>query len=253
MEVKIIPAIICLLIFGLFAAPILTHILNVGNIVGMLISGILTLIFIFWKPFRKLVSAIWDKPVGKVFICIFSAIVCICIVLSVIISVLMAREIHDPPKDENTTLIVLGCKVKNGRPCLMLKRRLDAAYDYLSQHDSVNVIVSGGKGDDEAISEAQCMMEYLTEMGISRERIFMEDKSVNTVENLKFSKKIAENEGLPQQFTLVTDGFHQYRAEMLAEKIDMHPNNISGYTSWYIVPTYWVREWLGIAYYKVFG
>ena len=46
MEVKIIPAIICLLMFGLFAAPILTHILNVGNIAGMLISGILTLIFI---------------------------------------------------------------------------------------------------------------------------------------------------------------------------------------------------------------
>ena len=253
MEVKIIPALICLLVFGLFAAPIMTNILNIGNAAGMFISGILTFIFIFWKQFRSFVSAVWDKPVGKVFISIFSLIVCVCIVLAVIMSVLMAREIHDPPKDKNTTLIVLGCKVKDGRPCLMLQRRLDAAYDYLSQHESVKVIVSGGKGDDEAISEAQCMMEYLTENGISPERIFMEDKSVNTLENLKFSKEIAETEGLPQQFTLVTDGFHQYRAEMLAEKIDMHPNNISGYTSWYIVPTYWVREWLGIAFYKVFG
>ncbi|MGB4091299.1 MAG: YdcF family protein, partial [Ruminococcus flavefaciens] len=63
----------------------------------------------------------------------------------------------------------------------------------------------------------------------------------------------AEN-GLPQKVTLVTDGFHQLRAEMLAEKTGISsPYNISGYTSWYIVPTYWVREWFGIVFYKLFG
>ena len=133
-----------------------------------------------------------------------------------------------------------------------MKRRLDCAYEYLSEHENVSVIVSGGQGSDEIISEAQCMKEYLTESGISPERIFMEDKSTNTEENLKFSQEIITGAGLPEKITLVTDSFHQCRAEMLAENIGIKPYNISGYTSWYIVPTYWVREWFGIAYYFIF-
>ena len=81
----------------------------------------------------------------------------------------------------------------------------------------------------------------------------MEDKSVNTEENLRFSKKIIADNGLPETVTLITDGFHQLRAEMIAEKQGISAYNISGYTSWYIVPTYWVREWFGVVHYKLFG
>ncbi len=253
MEVKIIPALLSAVLFVLFFIPITMGILNAGNGIGMLVSLTFTVVFIFWKPFKSLLSNVWNKPFGKVILILISVIMCVCIVFAVVISIFMARQIHDPPKNDSTTLIILGCKVKDGRPSLMLKRRLDAAYDYLSQHENVCVVVSGGKGDDEAVSEAQCMKEYLAELGISPERVFMEDKSVNTVQNLKFSKEVAEKNGLPMQFTLVTDGFHQFRAEMLAKKIGIHPNNISGYTSWYLLPAYWVREWLGIAYYWLFG
>ena len=175
------------------------------------------------------------------------------VVLAVVISVFMLRAADDPPKDENTTVVVLGCKVKDGRPSLMLGRRLEAAYKYLSEHDSVCAVVSGGQGKDEAMSEAQCMRDWLVGRGIAPERIFMEDKSVNTEENLRFSKKIIADNGLPETVTLITDGFHQLRAEMIAEKQGISAYNISGYTSWYIVPTYWVREWFGVVHYKLFG
>lgn len=253
MEVKIIPALLSAVLLVIFISPVFMGIFNIGNAVGIIVSGSLTGMFVFWKPFTEFVKQLWNKPAGKIFLCIFTAIVSICIVIAVIISIFMIRAVNDPPEDENTTVVVLGCKVKDGRPSLMLKRRLDGAYKYLSEHESVKVVVSGGQGSDEAISEALCMRDYLVEKGISPERIFMEDKSTNTSENLEFSKKIINSEGLPEKVTLVTDGFHQCRAEMLAKKLDIDPYNISGYTSWYIVPVYWVREWFGIAYYYIFG
>lgn len=253
MDIKIIPALISLALFVLFACPVPMGIITAGNGVGMFVSAVLTVVFVFWKQFGRLISSLWEKTAGKVLICTSSALICFSIILAVILSVSMIKQINDPPPDDNTTLVVLGCKVKDGRPSLMLGRRLDAAYEYLSEHESVNVVVSGGKGDDELISEAECMKQYLTSKGIAEERIFMEDKSTTTQENLLFSKSIIENSKLPSTITLVTDGFHQKRAEMLAEKIGIHPYNISGYTSWYIIPTYWVREWIGIVYYKLFG
>ena len=253
MDVKIIPLIISLILLFIFITPIPMGIFNIGNAVGIIISVIMTGIFIFWKPFMEFLKNLWDTSIGKIFISAITLILSICIVLAVVISIFMIKSANDPPPDENTTLVVLGCKVKNGRPSLMLKRRLDCAYEYLSEHNTVNVVVSGGQGSDEVMSEAQCMKEYLIDMGISSERIFMEDKSTSTEENLKFSQEIISHKGLSEKITLVTDAFHQCRAEMLAKNIGINPYNISGYTSWYIVPVYWVREWFGIAYYAVFG
>ena len=157
----------------------------------------------------------------------------------------------DRPKNTDTTVVVLGCKVKNGAPSLMLGRRLNAAYEYLTEEPDVKVIVSGGKGDDEIISEAQCMRDYLVDRGIAPERIYMEDKSTDTDENLRFSQDIIRREGLPEHITIVTDGFHQLRSDMKAEKLGMRAYNISAHTPWWLVPTYWVREWFGIIYYII--
>ena len=254
MAVRIIAVLLSMMVFWLFVIPVPMGIINAGNITGMLVSVILMFVFIFWGRFSRFVSSLWEKPAGKIFVSVTSLFIAAGIVLAVVMSVCMAREMNDPPKNDNTTIVVLGCKVKNGRPSLMLARRLDAAYKYLSEHETVCAVVSGGQGSDEAISEAECMKIYLTENGIAPERIFMEDKSTTTKENLAFSKKLIAENGLPQKVTLVTDGFHQLRAEMLAEKegIDS-PYNISGYTAFNVTPTYWVREWFGIVYYKLFG
>ncbi|MDE5584350.1 MAG: YdcF family protein [Ruminococcus sp.] len=254
MEVKIIPAVMSFAVFLLFFLPMPMGILNIGNFFGMAVSGILTVIFIFFGRFKSLVSALWKYPTGRAGLCVLSVLTAVFFAYAVIISVCMAREITDTPKNENTTVIVLGCKVKDGRPSLMLKRRLEKAYEYLSEHKGVKAIVSGGQGSDEMISEAQCMRDWLVEKGISEERILMEDSSSSTEENLKFSREIIKSRNLPTEITLITDGFHQYRAELIAVRTGFDRENIknlSGYTSWYITPTYWLRELFGIAYYKI--
>lgn len=253
MEAKFIPAALCFGLFMLFAIPVLKGIVNLGNGAGMAVTAVLTAAFLLWGRFTAFLGKSWARPVGRIVISLVGIITAVSLVLAVVISVFMLREANDPPKDENTTVVVLGCKVKDGRPSLMLGRRLEAAYTYLSEHEGVCAVVSGGQGKDESISEAQCMRDWLVERGIAPERIFMEDKSVNTEENLRFSQKIIAEKGLPETVTLITDGFHQLRAEMIAENLDISAYNISGKTPWYLLPTYWVREWFGVVHYKLFG
>lgn len=253
MDVKIIPAALCICAFIIFALPVSVGILNLGNGFGMGLFGLLAVIFLFWGRFSALMGKIWEKPVGRIVLSAAVLFIASGIILAAVISTFMVRAANDYPPDENTTVVVLGCKVKDGAPSLMLRRRLEAAYGYLSEHEGVCVVVSGGQGADEAVSEAECMKEWLVSNGIAPERIYMEDRSVNTEENLRLSKAVIDENGLPRKMTLVTDGFHQLRAEMIAEKQGSEAYNISGHTSWYLIPTYGVREWFGVAYYKIFG
>lgn len=244
-----IPSLISLCTLIWFLIPFTRGIVNIGNCTGTAVSGVLLLIFVFFKTFSGVVRRLWGTSVGKVLISAVSSVSVICILFAVSISIFMIRAMNDRPNSENTTLIVLGCQVKNGKPSHMLKSRLDAAYEYLSEHDSVNVVVSGGQGDDELISEAQCMKEYLLSRGMDAGRIYMEDRSTNTEENLRFSMDLIKQCGLNQNITIVTDGFHQLRADLIAKSLGIDASNISASTRWYLLPTYWVREWYGNLYY----
>jgi len=251
--VRVVPALISLCMLIWFAIPFTRGIVNIGNISGVAVSGACLVIFIMFRPFTALVKRMWENPAGKIIVSAVTALSIVCVLAALIISIFMVRTMNDRPKNDRTTLVVLGCQVKNGKPSRMLKSRLDTAYEYLSEHDTVNVVVSGGQGDDELISEAQCMRDYLVEKGISSERIFMEDKSANTEENLRFSLELIEKNGLCSDITIVTDGFHQLRAELIAKKLGVGPNNIPAATRWYLFPTYWVREWFGNVYFIITG
>ena len=136
----------------------------------------------------------------------------------------------------------------------MLSRRIQAAYQALQQYPEMICVVSGGQGSNEDISEAQCMANELIRLGIASERIRIEDQSVSTSENLRFSKTILDEEGFSGEFLLATDSFHQLRAQILAGQESL-PDccAVTPYTSWYLVPTYWVREWFGLTHAFVFG
>ncbi|KYG91967.1 vancomycin resistance protein [[Bacillus] sp. KCTC 13219] len=120
----------------------------------------------------------------------------------------------------NDFLIILGAKVRpTGEPSLSLQYRLEAANDYLQKHPHVQVIVSGGQGDDEPATEASIMADYLISHGISAERILLEEDSTSTYENLLFSKEL-----LPEDITTITivsNDYHLQRAKFLAEIIGL--------------------------------
>ena len=112
-------------------------------------------------------------------------------------------------------LIVLGAQMRDSGPSKALALRLDTAVTYLEENEATLVVVSGGKGSNEPVSEAQGMFDYLVAKGIAPERIVMEDKSTNTKENLEFSQKL-----IPEAASvgIVTNNFHVYRGTRLAVK-----------------------------------
>lgn len=214
-------------LFFLFFAPLFLRIFNAGNLFGMAVSAICFLLTLFHRPFGQLLFRIWGNLCGKCVLSILALLLTAGIAFAGFCSVKMVQYYQNPPQTP-CTVVVLGCKVKGTVPSLMLQRRLEAAKGYLQQYPEVSCIVSGGKGTGEDISEAQAMKTYLTAAGIAADRILMEDRSTDTHENLLFSKQILEQQGLPNRITILTDGFHQYRAHRMATELGLESRSVSG-------------------------
>lgn len=142
-------------------------------------------------------------------------------------------------------IIVLGAKVnKNQVPSKPLYWRIDAAEKYLNNNPDTIAILSGGKGSDEPISEAQCMFNELTKRGISPDRLIMEEESKDTNENIRNSLKLMPDKAT---FGVLSNNFHVYRAVRISEKIS--GKNVSGIASDYkdaLLIHYMAREAVGI-------
>ena len=124
-------------------------------------------------------------------------------------------SIHRTAPDDLPYVIVLGAKVKGDRPSRALRKRLETALSYAEQNPSSILILSGGQGPDEKVSEAQCMKEWLLQNGFPAERMILEDASTDTRENLIFSDEKSGCKTGP--VGIVTNDFHVYRALRLAE------------------------------------
>ena len=111
-------------------------------------------------------------------------------------------------------LIVLGAQVREDGPSAVLKYRLDAAAQYLLENDSTLCIVTGAKGASEPFSEGQGMKDYLVKAGISKDRIIVEDRALNTVQNIQYSKALMSSPDAPT--AIVTNNFHVTRGLALA-------------------------------------
>ena len=111
-------------------------------------------------------------------------------------------------------LIVLGAQVREDGPSAVLKYRLDAAAQYLQENNSTICIVTGGKGAAEPFPEGQGMKDYLVKAGIPEERIIVEDRALNTVQNIQYSMALMSSPNAPT--AIVTNNFHVTRGLALA-------------------------------------
>lgn len=236
-----------------FLLPMPLGIVNIGNLAGLAASICLAAMGIWLKPFLALIQKLWRWKLGKSSLLVVGSILAAGLLLCLVLSVLMTVSANRKPEQQPAAIIVLGCKVNGTQPSLMLKERLEAACAYLQEHPDVLVVVSGGQGPNEGISEAACMAQYLIEHGIDERRIYQEDQSTSTSENLRFSKTMLVENGISGDIMLGTDAFHQYRAQYLAKQEGLTCYAVSAQTPCYLVPTYWVREWFGIVHAWVFG
>lgn len=142
-------------------------------------------------------------------------------------------------------IVVLGAQLKTTGPSRVLQYRLDTAYEYLTAHPDTKAIVSGGQGSNEPASEAQGMYDYLVKRGIEPDRIVLEDKSVNTEQNIRFSKEFLQADA--DKVGIVSNNFHVFRAVKLAKAAGYR--NVVGIaapaTAFYL-PNNMLREFFGV-------
>jgi len=130
---------------------------------------------------------------------------------------LIFRAMMQKPDRELNYIIVLGAHVKGKVPSRALYKRLYCAEKYLKENPKTKVVLSGGRGKGEEISEAEAMRRYLEKSGIDSKRIFLEDASTNTKENLQFSMEIIKN--FETSIGIVTNDFHVFRGVAIGKKL----------------------------------
>ena len=177
---------------------------NLGTFLPAIMGVPLLLIGIFKRFFMP-----WFRtPSGHIVKVLLIACYSAAVVFFCCMGAMLSSAAHKKADYGKDVLIVLGCAVRGERVSLTLKLRLDAALEYLEHSPNTAVIVSGGKGDGESISEAEAMKRYLVSHGIDEGRIIKEDKSASTWENFKFSKDILDRRFPGASVAFVTTNFH---------------------------------------------
>lgn len=141
--------------------------------------------------------------------------------LVLIEGVVIAEGHREAAEKTPDAVIVLGAGVNGTSPSLSLKTRLDAALSYLEAHPDIPVVLTGGQGYGEDITEAACMYDYLTARGVEPERLILEEDASNTAENFEFSAPLLEAAGVEigtDTVAVVTNDFHIARSRLIAAK-----------------------------------
>ena len=249
--INIIVTLFAIVALFFFIVSMLLGIYNLGNIAGIIICLLLIFKFGFAKTYDKLKSTFAKNKFTKILWKIYSVTGIVFTSYAFIISLLMIVSSLTAPTD-NATAIVLGAKVNPNGPSVALMDRIKAGERYIKSNPSASIIGTGGQGDDEPMSEGQCIYNYLSAFAPKTENVYKETKSTSTYENIKFAYEIIEEKNLDDNIAIATDSYHQLRAKIIAQKLGIKskigsinsiPDSSIGVA---IYPTYFVREWFAI-------
>ncbi len=194
-----------------------------------------------------------DKPrVAKIFRILFAVYLISIAGFAVWFVAVQAAILHAeslPAYDDADWVVVLGAQVRGVAPSPMLQRRIDKAIEYARSHPDARIVVCGGRGEDEGASEAAVMASAMTDAGVGEDRLILEDRSVNTRQNLSFARELI-GEDRPRA-VIVSDGFHLYRASLLAKELGYDASTLACEKgeSFFAELFYRVREFFGITAY----
>ncbi len=178
------------------------------------------------------------------------------LVCCIITGTFVAKGHPSPVTEPCDYILVLGCSVEGDRPGPILQNRIDRAWEYLTENPQTVAILTGGKGDDEDISEAECMRRELMARGIAEDQLWIEDQSTSTQENFQFSvARIREKTGkAPEKLGVLSSETHLFRASLYAKSVGVESvgipaktDNIAYYVNYFLreIPCIWKIILLG--------
>lgn len=228
----------------LFIAAIIYLILVSFNFRVLLLCGASCVVILYGLFFENLIKKKWLTR-G-----IFS--LCACFIIMVIF--VGAYGKNDNVTYDEDAVIVLGAGIRGDRVTQLLANRLNKAAEFRERNPNAVIVVSGGQGPDEDISEALAMERYLINKGVPADKIIKEDASTSTYENLLYSKEILDTlYETSYEITVITNDFHIYRAVRVAGKLGLTATHYHAATDWSTVPINYSRECLAIVKFWIFG
>lgn len=151
-------------------------------------------------------------------------------------------------------LVILGAGLWGETPSLSLRQRLDESLDFIKKNPDTKIVLSGGMGPGETITEAEAMKRYLVERGVDEKLIIKEEKSTDTKENLKFTKELLKkiNGKEKAKICLITNNFHMFRAKLLAKSLGFEVYGQPAPLHPLLVPAYYLREYFAVIKFFIF-
>ncbi|WP_440895466.1 YdcF family protein [Amphibacillus sp. Q70] len=144
-------------------------------------------------------------------------------------------------------IIVLGSGLKNGEEVTpLLASRVDKGIELYRKNEGSFLVLSGGQGTDEKVAESVAMKNYALKQGVPESALLIEDKSVNTRENLLFSKQLIDDHKKEnsENLLVVTTSYHVLRALLLAKNLGIACDGQGSRTKFYFSINAFVREWI---------
>jgi len=168
----------------------------------------------------------------------------------IIIEALVIKDSFSNDEVKVDYVVVLGAGIFGETPSPALSNRLNRALEYIKEYPDVKIVVSGGQGPNELISEAEAMRRFMLDKGVGGEQLIKEDKSTNTMENLVFTKKILDDcDVKAPKIMIVTNEFHVFRSKFLARRIGFTPYAKAAPSPTYprhLKTFYFLREYLAV-------
>ena len=247
MRMPIVYIIVGIMLIGNFL--VMTTVSNLHF--GLVLSLVIGCYLLGWGVLQK------KHPEGKVFRVfrwihrLFLAGIAYLLIVSLFLGIYGNRDTVDYQED---ALIVLGAAVHGETVSLPLKFRLDCAIEYAEKNPDAVIVVSGGQGNQEDITEALAMERYLIQNGVTN-LIVKEERATSTYENFLYSKKILEKLfGEEYRVAFVTNDFHIYRSEQMSDQVEFPTvTHLHGKTAWYNVVHNYLRESLAVTKLWILG
>lgn len=147
-------------------------------------------------------------------------------------------------------VVVLGSGLLGDRVPPLLASRLDRAAQLYRREVAAGgapvIVVSGGQGADEKVSEALAMQRYLVEAGVPADAVLLEDQATTTEENLRYSRAVLDAEGHSGRTVAVTNNYHVFRTAVTARRLRLKMGVIGSRTAFYFLPSAFLREFVAI-------
>lgn len=157
---------------------------------------------------------------------------------------------HRVPHDRDYVMVP-GCAVFGDRVPPLLAGRVERALSFMREQESKTgrapaLILSGGQGKGETISEAEAMKRYCLKAGVPEDRLFIEDRSTNTLENFQNTKRIADEQFPGGKGAYATTNYHVFRSEILSRRTGLDAQGLAADVKWYFLSNAFAREFAAV-------